>query len=444
MSTISRRLFRRAQRVLVGGVNSPVRAFRAVGGTPVFMSSGRGAHLRDADGRRYLDYCLSWGPLILGHARREVAAAAERALRRGSTFGAATEAEIGLAEAIREAVPSMELLRLTSSGTEAVMSAVRVARAFTGRDLIVKFAGCYHGHMDSLLVAAGSGATTLGIADSAGVPKAWARTTLSVPYNDSAAAAAAFRTWPGRIAAVIVEPVAANMGVVLPRPGFLAALRELTARSGALLIFDEVVTGFRVCYGGYQKLCGVKPDLTVLGKIVGGGLPLAAYGGRRDAMRLVAPLGPVYQAGTLSGNPVAVAAGRETLRLLKALRPYPALARDTRRLVAAIRRQAEACGVPVEVNSAASMFTVFFTEQPVIDYVSAKRADANRYGRFFRALLERGFYFPPAQWEAAFLSTAHSRRDLERTAREIGRALRLSILTSAPARTRPRAPGPGR
>ena len=428
----SRRLFARAQKVLVGGVNSPVRAFRAVGGTPVFMRSGRGAWLRGADGRRYLDFCLSWGPLILGHARREVIAAARRALLRGSTFGAATEAEVELAESIRAAVPSMELVRLTSSGTEAAMSAVRLARAFTGRDLVIKFAGGYHGHVDSLLVAAGSGATTLGVPDSAGVPRAWARTTLTVPYNDAAAAATAFKKWRGRIAAVIVEPVAANMGVVLPRPGFLRGLRELASRHGALLVFDEVITGFRLCYGGYQKLCAVRPDLTVLGKIVGGGLPLAAYGGRREIMRLVAPTGPVYQAGTLSGNPVAVAAGLETLRLLRKLQPYAALEKETRRLTAAVRRQAAARGLPVTVNETGSMFTIFFTGGPVTDYASARRADAGRYGRFFQALLKAGVYFPPAQWEAAFLSTAHAPGDLERAGRVLCRA--LGDATSAPER----------
>jgi glutamate-1-semialdehyde 2,1-aminomutase len=395
-----------------------------VGGTPVFMRRGRGAWITDADGKRYLDFCHSWGPLILGHARREVIAAAQRALELGSTFGAATQAEVELAEAIKEAVPSMGLVRLTSSGTEADMSAVRVARAFTGRELIIKFAGCYHGHVDSLLVAAGSGATTLGIPDSAGVPPAWAKTTVTLPYNDADAVAAAFKKWKGQVAAVIVEPVAANMGVVLPRPGFLRALRELASRHGALLIFDEVITGFRLCYGGYQKLCKIRPDLTVLGKIVGGGLPLAAYGGRTDVMRLVAPMGPVYQAGTLSGNPVAVAAGKETLRLLKRLKPYAALERETLRLVAEVRLQAAACGVPVTVNTAGSMFTVFFTAHPVADYASAKLADAGSYGRFFRALLERGVYFPPAQWEAAFLSTAHGRSDLASAGKAIGQALR--------------------
>ena len=303
------------------------------------------------------------------------------------------------------------------------MSAVRVARAFTGRELVIKFAGCYHGHVDSLLVAAGSGATTLGIPDSAGVPPAWARTTITVPYNDPEAVAAVFKKWKGQVAAVIVEPVAANMGVVMPEPGFLKELRELCTKNGALLIFDEVITGFRLCYGGWQKLCGVRPDLTVLGKIVGGGLPLAAYGGRKDVMRLVAPLGPVYQAGTLSGNPVAVAAGTETLRLLKKLKPYAALEKATRDLVAGIRGRAAACGAGVTVNTVGSMFTVFFTGHPVTDYETAKLADAARYGRFFRSLLEAGVYFPPAQWEAAFLSTAHGPADLARAGKAIGQAL---------------------
>jgi glutamate-1-semialdehyde 2,1-aminomutase len=394
-----------------------------VGGTPVFMRSGQGAWLRDADGRRYLDFCMSWGPLILGHARREVATAAARALRQGSTFGAATEAEVVLAETIQAAVPAMELLRLTSSGTEAVMSALRVARAFTKRDLAVKFAGCYHGHADSMLVAAGSGATTLGVPDSAGVPEAWAGTTITVPYNDPDAVARVFRRWGRRIAAVIVEPVAANMGVVLPRPDFLPALRALTRQHGALLIFDEVITGFRLCYGGYQRLCRIRPDLTVLGKIVGGGLPLAAYGGRREVMRLVAPCGPVYQAGTLSGNPVAVAAGLTTLRVLKKQNPYSGLAEKTARLAAGIRAAAARSGAPIIVNSIGSMFTVFFSGHPVTDYASAQHADARAYGRFFRRLLEAGIYFPPAQWEAAFLSSAHLERELIRAEAVISRAL---------------------
>jgi glutamate-1-semialdehyde 2,1-aminomutase len=408
----SQRLFKRACKSIVGGVNSPVRAFKAVGGTPRFARRGRGAHLTDADGRRYIDYCLSWGPLILGHARKEVSAAARRAMECGATFGASTEAEVVFAETLKAALPSLELVRLTSSGTEAVMSALRVARAFTGRKLIVKFAGCYHGHVDSLLVQAGSGAMTMGVADSAGVPEAWAQTTITLPYNDLAAAEQTFLSHGSHIAAVIVEPVVGNMGVVLPQTGFLEGLRRLTRQSGALLIFDEVITGFRLCYGGAQTALGVKPDLTALGKIIGGGLPLAAYGGRREIMELVAPMGPVYQAGTLSGNPVAVAAGLECLRLLRREDPYSRLKEMTDYLVAGL---AEAAGgrSGVRINSMGSMFTVFFTDAPVFDYATAKRADTKRYARFFNALLDGNVYFPPAQFEAAFLSCAHKTADLD-------------------------------
>lgn len=420
----SRALFARAQQVLVGGVNSPVRAFKAVGGSPRFMRSGSGARLRDADGKRYVDYCLSWGPLIFGHARREVVKAARRAMGEGSTFGAATWPEVLLAEEIKKALPSMELVRLTSSGTEAVMSALRVARAFTGRELIVKFSGCYHGHADSLLVQAGSGATTLGHPDSAGVPRAWAQTTLSLPYNDIGAVRKAFKKWGRKVAAVIVEPVAGNMGVVPPRDGFLGTLRELTRKHGSLLIFDEVITGFRLCYGGAQALFGIKPDLTCLGKIVGGGFPLAAYGGRREIMTLVSPLGPVYQAGTLSGNPVAVAAGLETLRLLQKENPYPRLQQITDYLLAGISEEADKARVPLQIHSVGSMFTLFFCGAPIFDYKSAMRADKNAYGRFFNRMLAQGVYLPPAQWEAAFLSYAHDKADLDRTVKAARRAFR--------------------
>ncbi len=420
----AQKLFALARRVLVGGVNSPVRAFKAVGGCPRFIRSGSGPYLFDVDGRRYVDYCLSWGPLILGHARREVVSAAEKALQRGSTFGAATEAEVLLAERIREALPSLELVRLTSSGTEAVMSALRAARAFTGRELVVKFAGCYHGHVDSLLVQAGSGATTLGNPDSAGVPRAWAATTLSLPYNDSQALGRAFSRWGSRIAAAIVEPVAGNMGVVQPETGFLEELRALTRRHKALLIFDEVITGFRLCYGGAQTLLKIRPDLTCLGKIVGGGLPLAAYGGRRKIMELVAPLGPVYQAGTLSGNPVAVAAGLESLRLLKEENPYPRLARMTAHLLERIADAAKKAGVALQPHSAGSMFTLFFCPSPIHDYQSAKRSDPKAYARFFQKMLSRGVYLPPAQLEAAFLSSAHREKELEGTIKAVRSALR--------------------
>ncbi len=417
-------LFRRAERALVGGVNSPVRAFRAVGGTPVFVKGGSGASLLAADGKRYVDYCLSWGPLIFGHARREIAAAAKTALDTGSTFGAATEAEVLLAEELKAALPSLGLVRLTSSGTEAVMSALRAARAFTKRELVIKFTGCYHGHVDSLLVAAGSGALTLGTPDSAGVPDAWAKTTLTLPYNDLAAVEAAFKKYPGKIAAVIVEPIVGNMGVVHPTRHFLQGLRDVTRKNKSLLIFDEVITGFRLCYGGAQTLFSIEPDLTTLGKIIGGGLPLGAYGGRKEIMSLIAPLGPVYQAGTLSGNPVAVAAGLATLRLLRKEDPYGRLEELTDYLLRGLEEQANAAGARVRVNSAGSMFTVFFTERDVTDFASAKRADAKRYARFFNGLLQAGVYFPPAQYEAAFLSYAHDKKQLDATIRASRAAFR--------------------
>jgi glutamate-1-semialdehyde 2,1-aminomutase len=405
--------FERARRVLVGGVNSPVRAFKSVGGDPVFMRSGSGAILTAEDGRRFVDFCLSWGPLMFGHARREIAEAAKAAIDRGSTFGAATSAEAALAERIQAAFPSMQLMRLTSSGTEAAMSAARAARAFTKRDLIVKFAGCYHGHVDSLLVAAGSGATTLGVPDSAGVPKAFAATTVVVPFNDPAALKAAFKRHKGKIAAVLVEPIPANMGVVPPAEGFLEFLRAVTKREGALLVFDEVISGFRVCYGGVQTLSGVSPDLTVLGKIVGGGLPLAAYGGRREVMEMIAPLGPAYQAGTLSGNPAAVAAGTAMLDLLRTVNPYGRMEDLKEYLCEGLRRAAVKAGVPLRIQSTASMFTPFFMDGEATDYASALKADKARYGRFFHGMLERGIYLPPAQWEAAFVSYAHTDRELD-------------------------------
>jgi len=406
-------LFARARKSLVGGVNSPVRAFKSVGGTPLFVESGSGAYLTAADGRRYVDFCLSWGPLMFGHARREIVAAAFAALQRGSTFGAATTAEVALAERVKAAFPSMQLLRLTSSGTEASMSALRAARAFTKRDLILKFAGGYHGHVDSLLVAAGSGATTLGVPDSAGVPKAFAATTIVVPFNNLPAVAAAFKKNAGRIAAVIVEPIPANMGVVFPHDGFLEGLRRITTKEKALLIFDEVITGFRVCYGGAQTLFSVKPDLTVLGKIVGGGFPLAAYGGRRDVMSMISPEGPAYQAGTLSGNPVAVAAGIATLDLLRAENPYARMEQLKEYFCEGLRLAAIEAGVRLHIQSFGSMFTPFFVDGPVIDYASALKADKAAYGRFFHGMLEQGVYLPPAQWEAAFVSFAHGAEELD-------------------------------
>jgi len=403
----SRRLLVRARRLMPGGVNSPVRAFGAVGGTPRFIARGAGPHLWDVDGNRYLDLVCSWGALILGHGHPEVVEAACRAVRLGSTFGAPTQAEVELAAEIVAAVPSIESVRFVSSGTEAVMTAVRLARAFTGRATIAKFEGGYHGHADGLLVRAGSGAAALGTPDSAGIPPACAADTLVLPYNDLPRAREVLTARAEEIACVIVEPVAGNMGVVPPQPGFLEGLRALAERSGALLIFDEVITGFRVAYGGAQERYGVSADLTTLGKIVGGGFPLAAVGGRREVMDLLAPTGPVYQAGTLSGNPVACAAGLATLRLLKRENPYPALEASADRLARGLREAAARAGVPHTLNRVGSMLALFFADRWVTDCQSAEATDRARYAAFFRGMLARGVYLPPSQLEAAFLSTAH-------------------------------------
>jgi glutamate-1-semialdehyde 2,1-aminomutase len=416
-------LFDAAQRLIPGGVNSPVRAFRGVGGTPFFVARAEGARIVDVDGRSYLDFLGSWGPLILGHAAGAIVEAVTEAARRGTSYGAPTEGEVEMAEIISRAVPSMEMLRLVSSGTEAAMSAIRLARGVTGRDRIIKFDGCYHGHADSLLVKAGSGGATFGVPDSSGVPAALAALTLALPFNDLAAASRAFDAHPGEIAAVVVEPVAGNMGVVLPAPGFLAGLRELCTRHGALLIFDEVITGFRVAWGGAQARYGVRPDLTCLGKIIGGGLPVGAYGGPREMMSRVAPLGPVYQAGTLSGNPLAVAAGLATLRALERGDVYARLEQLGARLEAGIVTAARDASVPLTVNRVGSMLTAFFTEGPVVDYASAKRADTARYARFFHAMLERGVFLAPSQFEAAFVSLAHTEQDLDDAARACRAAL---------------------
>jgi glutamate-1-semialdehyde 2,1-aminomutase len=402
-------LFARAQKLIPGGVNSPVRAFRSVGGTPPFIARGEGSRIYDADGNDYIDYVLSWGPLIFGHRPRFLLDALQDVLAIGTSFGAPTEREIELAQLIQDCVPSIQMVRLVNSGTEATMSALRVARGFTGRDLTVKFEGCYHGHVDSLLVKAGSGMATLGIADTVGVPEAFAATTIALPFNSIEAVEAAFQDRGGQIAAVIVEPVVGNMGCVPPRKGFLEALRSITEKHGALLIFDEVMTGFRLALGGAQERFGIKPDLTTLGKIIGGGLPIAAYGGRADIMSKVAPLGPIYQAGTLSGNPLAVAAGIAMLRHLKANPDvYETLERRTSRL----------CANPPEgitVNRVGSMFTFFFTPDPVTDWESAKRSDTGRFKEFFHWMLDCGIYLAPSQFEAGFVSTAHSDRDITQT-----------------------------
>ncbi|RCK80856.1 MAG: Glutamate-1-semialdehyde aminotransferase [Candidatus Ozemobacter sibiricus] len=414
--TTNRQALEAATRVFPGGVNSPVRAFGAVGGDPLFMVRGAGARVTDLEGKTYLDYVGSWGPLILGHADPDVVKAVSAAAERGTTFGAPTLAETELAEEIREAFPAMEKMRLVSSGTEATMSAIRLARGVTGRPLIVKFDGCYHGHADSLLVAAGSGVATLGLPGCPGVPESIAANTLVVPFNDRKAVEKVFETHGTKIAAVIVEPVCGNMGVVTPLKGYLADLRKLTRDAGALLIFDEVMTGFRACFGGVSQLEGVTPDLTCLGKVVGGGLPLAVYGGKAKIMAHVAPEGKVYQAGTLSGNPVAVAAGLATLRKIRGNPAfYPTLLKTTEKLCAGLEEAARKYRIAIHLNRFGSMFTVFFAKETVIDFKTAKTADTRMFARFFRGMLEKGVYLPPSQFEAAFVSAAHTDEDVAYT-----------------------------
>lgn len=420
----SQQLFQRAQQRLPGGVDSPVRAWRSVGGDPLFIARGAGARIWDADGSEFLDYIGSWGPLILGHAHPRVVRAIRDAAGRGTSYGAPTELEVILAERVCDAMPAVEMVRFVNSGTEATMSAIRLARAFTGRELIVKFDGGYHGHADFLLARAGSGLATLSLPDSAGIPAAVAATTLVTPYNDLDALKQLFRAYAGAIAALIVEPVAGNMGVVPPQPGFLEGLREITRAAGALLIFDEVITGFRVGYGGAQVLYGIHPDLTCLGKIIGGGLPVGAYGGRRDIMQLVAPLGPVYQAGTLSGNPLAMAAGIATLDALRdSPDVYEQLDAHAAQLERGLVDAAARVRVPARVNRVGSMLTAFFTDQPVTDYGSARRADTQRYAQYFHGMLERGIYLAPSQFEAAFVSAAHTGDDITRTSQAAGEVL---------------------
>jgi glutamate-1-semialdehyde 2,1-aminomutase len=420
----SEELFARAVELMPGGVNSPVRAFRGVGGTPRFIASARGATMTDVDGRAYIDYVGSWGPMILGHADAEVIEAIREALSRGTSYGAPTALEVEMAEEIIDAVPSVEMVRMVNSGTEATMSALRLARGATGRDKILKFEGCYHGHGDSLLVKAGSGVATLGLPDSPGVTASVAQNTITAPFNDTAALEEVFAEHGADVAAVIVEPVVGNMGCVPPREGYLQALRDVTKRHGAILIFDEVMTGFRLARGGAQELYGVTPDLTTLGKIIGGGLPVGAYGGRREIMEQVAPAGPVYQAGTLSGNPLAMTAGLATLRRLRDRAVYERLEEAGLRLTEGIAEAAREAGVETVTNRVGSMFTAFFTDAPVTDWPTAARSDRRRYGRFFHSMLEEGVYLAPSQFEAAFLGVAHTDELLDRTVEATRKSLR--------------------
>jgi glutamate-1-semialdehyde 2,1-aminomutase len=426
----TRELRARARQVLVGGVNSPVRAFGAVGGEPLFIERGSGSRLFDMDGREFLDYVCSWGAAILGHAHPSITSAVQEQAALGSSYGMTSPLEVELAEELCRALPSVEKIRFVSSGTEATMSAARLARAFTKRDLVVKFEGCYHGHSDGFLSQAGSGLATLGISASPGVPEAFAALTLSLPYNDLSAVEQAFAQNREKIAAVIVEPVAANMGVVAPGDGFLPGLRELTERHGALLVFDEVITGFRVAYGGAQTLYGILPDLTALGKIIGGGLPMAAYGGRREIMEMIAPLGPVYQAGTLSGNPLAMRAGLAMLKEIRRADFYEDLNRKAARLASGLRDAAREAGIGGHVNAVGSLITLFFTRfsgQTVSDYKAARESDTDRFAVFFRQMLGRGILLPPSQFEALFVSAVHSDKEIDRTVEGSRESLRAIV-----------------
>ncbi|MGE5590352.1 MAG: glutamate-1-semialdehyde 2,1-aminomutase [Bacillota bacterium] len=420
------RLFAEAKEILPGGVNSPVRSFRAVGGQPLFIQRGKGSRVWDVDGNEYIDYVLSYGPLLAGHAHPAVVRAVQEAAERGTSFGAPTEAETELALMIRQAMPAVEMVRLVNSGTEATMSAIRLARAATGRSKIIKFTGCYHGHHDALLVRAGSGALTLGVPDSPGVPQEIVAHTLTAPYNSLEAVERLFRLYPEEIACIIVEPVVGNMGLVPPEHGYLQGLRQLSQRHGTLLIFDEVMTGFRVAHGGAQARYGIKPDLTTLGKVIGGGLPVGAYGGRRDLMEKVAPAGPMYQAGTLSGNPLATAAGVAMLKLLTAPGVYEDLEAKTGRLAQGLKEIADRLGVPLQVAAVGSMFGFFFNEHPVKDFEGATTSNTRRYAAFFTECLDHGVYFAPSQFEAGFMSLAHRDADIDRTLEVAEGALRAA------------------
>jgi len=412
----SQSLYEEAVKYIPGGVNSPVRAFKSVASTPVFIQRASGSKIYDVEGREYIDYVSSWGPMILGHSHPDVVAAIQAAAERGTSYGAPTERETEMAKMIVEAFPSVDMVRMVSSGTEATMSAIRLARGFTGRDKIIKFEGCYHGHADSLLAKAGSGIATLGIPGSPGVPRALAELTITLPFNDAEAVKTAVDAYGEEIACIIVEPVAGNMGVVLPKEGFLKMLRDITRRYGILLIFDEVITGFRITYGGFQNISGISPDLTCLGKIIGGGLPVGAFGGRKDIMEKLAPAGPVYQAGTLSGNPLAMSAGIETLKILKRnIGEYEILDHRTSLLCKELQLLFDGRDIPVRTNRAGSMFTTFFTSEAVIDFSSAAQSNTELYGRYSRGMLARGISLAPSQFEASFLSFAHTDEDMEKT-----------------------------
>ncbi len=423
-TTKSKALFKKAQALFPGGVNSPVRAFRAVGGMPLFIGKAKGSRLYDVDGNAFIDYVLSWGPMILGHAHPAVVRAIKKAVDKGTSYGAPSPLEVELAEMIRDFYPSIGKMRMVSSGTEATMSAIRAARGFTGRDMIVKFEGCYHGHADGLLVKAGSGATTFGVPDSPGVPHDYAKLTMTLPFNDTDAFRRMMRRDGKRTACVIVEPVVGNIGCVLPATGFLETLRAETARHGTVLIFDEVMTGFRVSRGGAQETFGIQPDLTCLGKVIGGGLPVGAYGGRADIMAKIAPEGPVYQAGTLSGNPIAMTAGIETLKILKKKSTYPALEKTMRHLEEGLKDAAKKAGVHTKFYRSGTMFCTYFTDVDVVDYATAKTADTERFGRFFMKMLEQGIYLAPSQFEAGFISLAHAKADIDKTIRAAYSAFR--------------------